>query len=781
MRLIRLAVVLTLLSALIVPGLTAYAAAPAPGAVAGDIREALFDAQQTITSNPAQAAQKLKAAQGLYSGDFADKIKTAIPDADTRIRDGFETAAEALSSGRATDFAAARAQIWTGILAGGYAVVDQSLSQGDGATAQTWLAVREFRVTTRFSRPSSDATQAIAGFQKGTVSQQEAQLALKTDLLDTYQARLAETLRDLSEADSSGFPIRRAELAGTAEGYFAILAPAFAEQRGPATEQTASEAFGQLRASAVSGESVAPLLTRINELLLNFRAAPLSPAEQARRAGQLLRYLNLVSVEYGRGVTDGHVTRDFEVQEAVTFYDGAYAAFTDLQSLLDARDHAQTANTQHQLESLGAQLKEASRSANVPKVEAIQAQTDGLSSQLKAIMPAEWLSSGSAGSDFDVVGSLLDQMEAAARSGDYNAAESSRLEAYAIIETGPEARLMAFAPELNQRLEELFWNGQGQYKGLAYLIQNRASASAIRTSRHQLDASLNEAQTTLGASASPVATAANAGMIMFREGLEAIIILASLMGSLKSAKERQYRKPMWIGAVAALVATCLTWLLARDVLQSLARYGEALEAVVSLIAVAVLLLIMNWFFHKFYWTGWLASFHARKRRLLSGEAGIWVGLVTLGFTSIYREGFETVLFLQALVLENGTSTVLIGVGAGLAAVILVGAITFWLQVNLPYKKMLVLTGMLVGAVLLQMVGMTVHVMQLVGWLPIDVIQGVSLPFWLGTWLGIYPTWEGVLAQIMAAAFVIGTYYIAEAQQKNQRSQRSDIEAVKPVT
>lgn len=116
--------------------------------------------------------------------------------------------------------------------------------------------------------------------------------------------------------------------------------------------------------------------------------------------------------------------------------------------------------------------------------------------------------------------------------------------------------------------------------------------------------------------------------------------------------------------------------MAADALLSLFRdYGERLEAVVSLIALGVLLLITNWFFHKVYWTDHLAGFHQRKGKLLRGEAGKYLGLVILGFTSIYREGFETVLFLQALVLDAGLWFVIQGVLLGLAGVGIVGVIT----------------------------------------------------------------------------------------------------------
>jgi high-affinity iron transporter len=59
------------------------------------------------------------------------------------------------------------------------------------------------------------------------------------------------------------------------------------------------------------------------------------------------------------------------------------------------------------------------------------------------------------------------------------------------------------------------------------------------------------------------------------------------------------------------------------------------------------------------------------------------------------------------------------------------------------------------------------VLQVVGWLPIHAIPGVSLPFWLGTWFGVFVTWEGIGLQVMAGAFVIGSYYLAERIKKER--------------
>jgi high-affinity iron transporter len=745
----------------------AQAVSDSPAQIAESIRSSLVQAQLSLVEDSDTSASLVQNAEADYQTGLASQIAAADPDAHQRIISAFEILRDSISRGNTLSFAAARARLWTGILAGGYAVVEGAIQSGDGQTAQTWLPVREFRIATRFSRPNVGATLAVESYIANKASEEDTLQSVRADMLDTYQARMSEALLDLAAADENGFAARRAELAALAEGYFFILSPAYAEQRGISSLQDARAAFAKLEDVSVMNPGLLPeSLTIVEGNLDNFRAAPLSLEEQSRRAGQLLRFLSLVPVEYERGVVDGRVTKDLEIQEAITFHSGAYAAFSDLKDLLDARDHEQMVRADELFKSLGQQLSKAGTHTSVASPESIQSTTKELTILLEPLMAEEWLKNSAQG-DFDVIASMLDQMMNAARSGDYALAESSRLDAYAIMETGPEARLMVFAPQLKLQLEELFWNGQGQNKGLAYLIRNQTPYSEIKTSRLALDVRLSQAQKELTRNTAPTAIAMNAGIIVFREGLEAVVILASLMSSLKAAEERKYRKPMWLGTLLALIATGVTWFLAHEVLRSLARYGERLEAVVSLIAIAVLLLIMNWFFHKTYWTSWLAKFHATKRRLINEETGLLLGLIALGFTSVYREGFEIVLFLQALVLEGGVSVVLIGVIGASVAVALVGMVVFRLQKNLPYMKILVITGILIGTVLLQMVGSTVHVLQVVGWLPIHVIQALDVPYWLGTWFGIYPTWEGLSFQFAAMAFVIGSYYLAEGLRKRR--------------
>ena len=269
---------------------------------------------------------------------------------------------------------------------------------------------------------------------------------------------------------------------------------------------------------------------------------------------------------------------------------------------------------------------------------------------------------------------------------------------------------------------------------------------------------------------SPTVAFLDIGVLVFREGLECILVLAAITASM-TGKKRMYRRPIAAGAGMAFGATLITWLIAVRIVSSLSDNIPALDlqAATGLLAVIVLLVIMNWFFHKIYWGGWIRA-HNRRRKNLLAEASVdeisrpqlWWGLVLLGFTSLYREGFEVVLFLQSYHLRLGGGVVLKGALLGLVLTGIVAVLTFILQRRLPYRKMLITTGILLGVVLLVMVGEQAQEMQLAHWISTTEISSVKkyMPPWMGLWLAVFPTVETIIAQLVAGVLVIGSYYAA---------------------
>ena len=272
---------------------------------------------------------------------------------------------------------------------------------------------------------------------------------------------------------------------------------------------------------------------------------------------------------------------------------------------------------------------------------------------------------------------------------------------------------------------------------------------------------------------SPTAALLNIGVLVFREGLECILVLSAITASM-TGKKQAHRRPVMAGAGVAFIATLITWFIATGIVSDLSNSVSALnlQAITGLIAVIVLLIIMNWFFHKIYWGGWMTMHNRRKKELIESAADpeisqarlLW-GLGLLGFTSLYREGFEVVLFLQSYYLRMGAKAVVAGALLGLLFTGIVAVLTFIAHRKLPYRKMLVLTGTLLGVVLLVMVGEQAQEMQLAHWLPTTPIAGLVkiIPDWMGLWFSVFPTVETLTAQGLAAVIVIGSYFLARGK------------------
>jgi high-affinity iron transporter len=259
-------------------------------------------------------------------------------------------------------------------------------------------------------------------------------------------------------------------------------------------------------------------------------------------------------------------------------------------------------------------------------------------------------------------------------------------------------------------------------------------------------------------------------VLVFREGLECILVLSAITASMVG-NHRMHRRPVAAGAAVGFLATLFTWVVAVGIVSNLAQSVSALDlqAATGLLAVVVLLVVMNWFFHKVYWGGWIGLHNKKKKDLLNkADASgiterrlIW-GLGLLGFASLYREGFEVVLFLQSYYLQMGGAIVLGGALLGMLLSGVVAVLTFVAHSRLPYRKLLVSTGVMLGFVLLIMVGEQAQEMQLANWIPTTKIGALDsfMPDWMGVWFAIYPTVETLVAQLLAAILVIGSYYAA---------------------
>ncbi|MBX7158440.1 MAG: FTR1 family protein [Verrucomicrobiae bacterium] len=545
----------------------------------------------------------------------------------------------------------------------------------------------------------------------------------------------------------------------------------------PASSQTAYLHFLQTLSQNFNADFFSEWKKEIETSLPNLLTAD----DINRRERLLLKLLRLIPMEYQSGVRNGEITVPLEYREAETF---TRQSRQILDELLPTWRNTKT----QALNQYGTQLTETLQSLeNAIAQKQDPKQIEILAKNISQLLQKEFqLTLLRSGKSSDVieetvleVRSLLTQSLQAAQAARWNDAKNLRLEAYTTFDLEIEKRTLPRDPELALRAEHSFLEGTPTQPGIKAALDARVRGEALTQAYAQTLAALEECHALLKVNLSPTAAIYTTITIITREGLEAVVILAALLAGLRGPANQRIRHRVINGAWLALGTTVLTFWLSRSLIESLSRYGEKLEAVISIFAVIILLMVTNWVFHKVYWVQWNARLRSLSKAVQDGSGSSWesLALIGVGFMTIYREGFETSLFLQSLILEAGMRTVGIGVLIGCGIIALLGWIVFAIGAHLPYRKLLVFTGILVVSILLTFIGSTVRLFQTVGWLSIHPISSLEIPSWMGVWLGLYPSWEGMLLPVVGIGYVaVMWFYVKITSLVKQRKMEEKIQS-----
>jgi high-affinity iron transporter len=534
----------------------------------------------------------------------------------------------------------------------------------------------------------------------------------------------------------------------------------------PASRNKQSERdFAALLAAAYQNSNAIGKVTVAWRLSLEAGYPNLLSAEDVERRERIvLKLLRLIPKEYQSGVRDGEVTIPIEYREAKSFT-------IQTQQIVNELIPVWRQTKTQALEKYGSELLaifENLESAIERKT--AQSEVDSIVDKGANLLQRDFgLTLKRSGMASDVVAetalevrSLLGQSLAAAQSKQWRKAEQLRLDAYINFDLEIESRTLPRDPALALRAEKAFLDGHDRKPGIKAALDAKLMDELTSSYQRALDA-LEECSALVKVGLSPTAAMIGAIFIVAREGLEAVVILAALLAGLRGIENAGIRRRIGVGAWLALGFTAVLFVGSRTLLQGLSRYGETLEAVISIVAVVVLLMVTNWVFHKYYWTGWNARLRDLSKAAQRQQQTRWesMALIGVGFITIIREGFETTLFLQSLILEAGMRPVLLGLVLGGLFIGAMGFAVFSIGAKLPYRKMLVVTGSLVIFVLFTFIGSTVRLFQTVGWLPVHPVPGLELPSWMGVWLGLYPTWEGLLIPFGTFAYVGGMWLLVK--------------------
>lgn len=369
---------------------------------------------------------------------------------------------------------------------------------------------------------------------------------------------------------------------------------------------------------------------------------------------------------------------------------------------------------------------------------------------------------------------IVDQAVAAAAHGDREQSYRLARDAYLNHFELAEVPLRLRDPNLVLDLEFEFASLRNGIRDGGSLAEVRASALAVKEGLQEVDRTLAEKGL-----AAPLIAFVFSFTILFREGVEAVLIIAILLGALEAGRAAGYRRPLAIGVLAAVVASIVTWALAAVVIDVAPLQRELMEAITALVSVAILFSISFWLVARLERRHWMEFMRARVSSAIG--AGTGLAFAALGFTAVYREGFETALFYQALLLfaQGLELWVIAGMVAAAAALGVVAYAILKLGKRLPVKPMLMSA---IGVLLLlsvAFVGNGVRSLQVGDWIGVTPIESgwARLPIYVAELTGIHPTREGITAQAaLLAIYLVGAAYLFVLRPARRARARATVRA-----
>jgi high-affinity iron transporter len=344
----------------------------------------------------------------------------------------------------------------------------------------------------------------------------------------------------------------------------------------------------------------------------------------------------------------------------------------------------------------------------------------------------------------EIIRDRLQQSMRDYRLGDYEAAYKEARGAYLDNFENIEIPLRALNPDLTEDMEFRFAK-------LRDAMDSRQPIGDVETLARNVRDGLDEVEGMFSGGpglVAPLFALGTSFSIIFREGLEASLVVAAVLAYLEASNMRRLKRPVLGGVLAAIGVSALSWVLVNTIIELAPVGREMIEAVVSFIAVVMLFWVSFWLIRKMDNKRWMEFIKARAWSAMT--SGSTVALTLLGFTAVYREGLETALFYQVLAI-NGAGVELYVVAGFLLGVVALAAamfVMFRAGRKLPVGRFLSIAATIIMILSVAFLGNAVRELQDIGVLGTTSLIGVvpRLPHLLAELTGLHPTLETILAQ-----------------------------------
>ncbi|MGX7070516.1 FTR1 family iron permease [Gemella bergeri] len=250
-------------------------------------------------------------------------------------------------------------------------------------------------------------------------------------------------------------------------------------------------------------------------------------------------------------------------------------------------------------------------------------------------------------------------------------------------------------------------------------------------------------------------------LILLREGVEALVIVLSLAGALRAAKQRKGLIWVYAGAIVGILASILAAVILKYSFPALASgtNREIIEGVVGIFAVVMMIGIGIWLHSKSSVKAWKNYMDKKLNLMLS--TGSFISMFTLSFLAVFREGAETILFYAGIMPLISTASLLTGIGLAVIALIIIGFVMLKASDKLPISKVFLVLSWLIYILGFKMLGVSVHALQITNMVSNHILEHIPTI----EWLGIYPSTEVLGSQIIYIIIVVASILYEKSKHK----------------
>jgi high-affinity iron transporter len=336
----------------------------------------------------------------------------------------------------------------------------------------------------------------------------------------------------------------------------------------------------------------------------------------------------------------------------------------------------------------------------------------------------------------------LQQSLAAYEAGDRDQAKDLALAAYLDGFEPVEGVLSARDGSIVSRVE----TAMGELRSA---IASGKPAADVRARINALNALFDESEAALAPDqATTASTFLGAFTILFREGLEALLIVVGMLAFLRKGDRPEMIRPVHAGWISALIAGGLTWLAATTLISISGASRELTEGFGSILAAVVLLFVGIWMHGKAQADEWPRYIKEKVGQALSKKSA-WF-LFFLAFIAVYREVFETILFYAAMAAEEHLEALVAGALTGALALGVIAVLMLKFSQRLPIGKFFAYSSALVAVLAVVLAGKGIAALQESGMVAVSTAHWVPrIPV-----LGIFPTVQGITVQAVTLAILL---------------------------